>query len=100
MGSLWNRSGTVERYADDLKAAGAQAFFFVGGTTTPLVVYHDAAEGSAHTNPVVADSRGRWPDIFVPYILNYDVLVKTAEGVQLTYTLAIPNPNPVDITTT
>lgn len=100
MGSLWNRSGTVERYADDIRAAGAQAFFFAGGTTTPLTVYRDAGESSSHTNPVVADADGRWPDIFVPYTLSYDVQVKTADGVQLTYSLGIPNPNPVDVTVT
>lgn len=100
MGSLWNRSGTVERYADDLKAAGALAYFFAGGTTTPLTVYHDAAESSAHTHPIVADSNGRWPDVFVPYTLGYDVQVKTADGVQLTYSQNIPNPDPVELTVT
>lgn len=100
MGSLWNRSGTVERFADDLKASGAQAFFFQGGTTTPFTVYLDAAEGSAHPHPVVADAFGRWPDVFVPYTLGYDVQVKTAEGVQLTYTQNIPNPDPVELVVT
>jgi hypothetical protein len=100
MGSLWNRSGVVERYADDLKAPGAQAFFFSGGTTTPLVVYQDAGESAAHAIPVVADANGRWPDVFVPYILGYDVQVKTADGVQLTYSQNIPNPDPVQLTVT
>ena len=99
MGTLWNRSGTIERFADDLKAPGAQAFFFNGGTTTPLTVFRDAGEGSSFPHPVVADAYGRWPDVFVPFILSYDVLVKTAEGVQLTYTQNIPNPNPIDTTT-
>jgi len=100
MGSLWNRSGIVERFADDLKAPGAQAFFFSGGTTTPLSVYEDAGESSAHPHPVVANSNGRWPDVFVPYTLGYDVQVKTAEGVQLTYTQNIPNPDPVELSVT
>jgi len=100
LGSLWNRSGIVERYADDLKAPGAVAYFFSGGTTTPLTVYRDAGESSAHPNPVVADAFGRWPDVFVPYILGYDVQVKTADGVQLTYTQNIPNPDPVELTVT
>lgn len=100
MGSLWNRSGTIERYGDDLAAAGAKAYFFVGGTTTPLVVYKDALEASAHPHPVVADARGRWPDIFVPYTVSYDTRVTTADNVQITYTLRIPNPDPVDLTVT
>lgn len=100
MGSLWNRSGMVERYADDIRAAGAQAFFYNGGTTTPLTVFQDSGEAAAHPFPVVADANGRWPDVFVPYIVSYDVQVKTAANVQLTYSLEIPNPDPVELTVT
>lgn len=100
MGSLWNRSGMVERYGDDLRASGAKAYFFSGGTTTPLSVYEDAGEAAAHDHPVVADTNGRWPDVFVPYVTSYDVRVTTANGVQLTYTQEIPNPSPVDLSTT
>lgn len=95
MGSYWNRSGTVERYADDLRASGALAYFYEGGTTTPLTVYHDSGQTSAHTNPVVADASGRWPDIFVPFIDSYDVRTTSAAGTQLTYSVEIPNPDPV-----
>ncbi len=98
MGSLWNRSGMVERYADDLRADGAKAFFFQGGTTSPLTVFRDAGESSAHPNPVVADANGRWPDVFVPYVVSYDFQVKSKDDVQITFTLAVPNPNPVDLT--
>lgn len=97
MGSLWHRSGTIERYADDLRASGAKAYFFTGGTTSPMSVYQDAGESAAHTHPVVADADGRWPDIFVPYTLSYDVRVTTADDVQLTFTQEIPNPDPVDL---
>lgn len=97
MGSLWNRSGIVERYADDIRAAGAKAFFFQGGTTTPLTVFRDSGEAGAHPNPVLADSDGRWPDVFIPYITSYDVQVKSAFDVQLTYSTQITNPNPVDV---
>lgn len=100
MGSLWNRSGTVERFADDLRARGAQAFFYLGGTTTPLTVYQDSDEAAAHPHPVLADADGRWPDIFVPYITSYDVQVKSAEGVQLTFSQKIPNPDPVELSVT
>jgi hypothetical protein len=100
MGILWNRSGMVERYGDDIKAAGAKAFFYAGGTTTPLVVFRDAGESSAHPFPLLADANGRWPDVFIPYTLSFDVQVKTADDVQLTYTLQVPNPNPVDVSVT
>lgn len=99
MGSLWNRSGTVERYADDLRASGAKAYFFVGDTTTKLTVFRDSSEASAYPHPLTADANGRWPDVFVPYIASYDVRVTSEDDVQLTFSLKIPNPNPVDITT-
>lgn len=98
MGSLWNRSGTVERYADDLRATGAKAYFYQGGTTTPLTVYQDAGEAAAHPHPVVADANGRWPDIFVPYISGYDARVVSRYDVLLSFSQQIPNPNPVDVT--
>lgn len=99
MGSLWNRSGVIERYgADDLPARSAKAYFFLGGTTSPMTVYADAGEASAHPHPVVADSNGRWPNIFVPYTLSYDVLVQNEFNVELTYTQEIPNPDPVELT--
>ena len=99
MGSLWAKSGTIERFgADDLRAAGAQAFFFQGGTTTPLTVFEDGGEASPHEHPVEADSNGRWPAVFVPYTLSYDVQVITAEGEQLFYFQEIPNPDPVELT--
>ena len=45
MGSLWNRSGTIERYgASDLKAGGAKAYFYEAGTTNAMIVYEDAGE--------------------------------------------------------
>src|SRR6185369_2909144 len=88
----------VERYADDLRADGAKAFFFQGGTTSPLTVYRDAGESSAHPIPVVADANGRWPDVFVHYTVSYDFQVKSKDDVQITFTLGVPNPNPVDLT--
>jgi hypothetical protein len=97
MGSLWNRSGVIERYgADDLPARNSKAYFFLGNTTTPLTVFADAGESEPHQHPVVADSTGRWPNIFVPFILSYDVLVTNQFDVELTYTREIPNINPVD----
>lgn len=96
MGSLWRKSGSIERDQNDVRAAGALAYFYTGGTTTPLAVYQDAAETSPATNPVVADAYGRWPQIFVPYVDNgFDEKIATSGGVQLSYYQSIPNLNPV-----
>ena len=100
MGSLWNRSGTIERDRNDMAADGALAYFFDGGTTTPLTVYSDAEEASPHEHPVEADARGRFPDIFVPYTLSYDVRVTDKYGTQITYSRRIPNPDPIELTVT
>jgi hypothetical protein len=100
MGSLWNRSGLVERYADDIRASGAKAYFYAGGTTTPLVVYQDSGEAAAHAHPLLADASGRWPDVFVPYTTSYDVRVTSADDVQLTFSRQIPNPDPVELSVT
>ena len=98
MGSLWPRSGTIERYADDIRAAGAKAYFYQGGTTTPLTVYGDSGDNEAHPHPVLTDAQGRWPDIFIPYSgTGYDVQVKTANDLQLTYTIQVPNPDPIAV---
>lgn len=50
-----------------LPAAGAQAYFYQGGTTTPKPVFHTDDGAAPHTWPVVADADGRFPPIFIPY---------------------------------
>ena len=37
-------------------AAGAQAFFYVGNSTTPLIVYSDSGLAMPFTPPVIAES--------------------------------------------
>lgn len=98
MGVLWEHANSIE-WASGAPAAGAKAYFYVGGTTTPLVVYSDAGEGTPITTPVVADANGRWPDVFIPFIASYDVLVQSAAGTQLYYPRLVPNPDPVTAAT-
>lgn len=96
MGVCWEKSGFVERDDNDIRAGGALAYFFLGGTTTPLAVHEDAGESTPHDHPVVADANGRWPAVFIPYTTSYDVQVTTSSGVQLYYHEEIPNPDPVE----
>lgn len=96
MGILWPRSGTVEFDNSGVRAPGAKATFYEGGTTTPLAVYQDAVESNPHTSPVEADANGRWPTTFIPYITSYDVLITTSAGTELAYPTQIPNLNPVE----
>lgn len=86
MGKLWE--GSRQTFP-----AGAKAFFYVGGTTTPLTVYAEASETTPLTNPVTADSKGRFPAVFVPYqTYGERVVTSTGEGIY-DYDL-IPNPAP------
>lgn len=96
MGILWPKSGFIERDNNDVRAGGAIANFYQGGTSTPLTVYSDAAEASPRTADVAADSNGRWPAVFIPFTTSYDVQVRTSGGTQLYYYTNIPNPDPVE----
>src|SRR5215813_3163171 len=99
MGTLWSKSGFIERDLNDEKADGARAYFYVGGTTTPMTVFQDSSEATPHTIPVMADGSGRWPAVFIPFTVAYDVKVTDGQGSQLYYHRNIANPNPVDVTT-
>jgi len=98
MGSLWNRSGNIERDANDVRT-NAKAFFFQGGTNVAFTVYQDAAQSIPHSNPVVANS-GRWPAVFIPFTVSYDVRVLDQNDVQLSYITNIANPDPVQLSVT
>ena len=60
--------------------AGSKLFFFETGTTTPKETFADAAETVPNTDPVIADSRGRFGPIFITGA--YDVELTDAEDVQ------------------
>lgn len=61
--------------------AGSKLFFFKTGTTTPKETFADAAETVPNTDPVVADSTGRFGPIFITGA--YDVELTDADGVQV-----------------
>lgn len=45
--------------------SGARLFLYEGGTSTPRIGYRDLALSSAHPNPILADSAGRLPLIYL-----------------------------------
>lgn len=97
MGKVWEKSGQIERDNNDLRAPGALAYFYLGGTgSTPYVVFQDADESTPHEDPVEADGNGRWPAVFIPFTTSYDVRVRTSGGTQLYFHTEIPNPDPVE----
>ena len=44
--------------------AGARAFFYTSGTTTPVTVFSDAAEQTPHPSPLLAGAEGVFPPVF------------------------------------
>lgn len=59
---------------------GAKLFFYATGTSTPQSTYTTAALSVAHTNPVVADSSGKFPAIYFNPNLIYRGVLKDASG--------------------
>ena len=60
--------------------SGAKLEFFESGSSTPADTYSDDALTVANTNPVVADTAGRFGDIFLQDI-DYKVVLKNASDV-------------------
>lgn len=65
--------------------AGALLYFFQTGTTTPQAAYSDITLTTPHAHPIVADSSGKWPKVYLDpnAEANYRVRITTAEGAQL-----------------
>ena len=59
---------------------GAQLETFASGTTTPLVAFADAALTIPLTNPIIADAKGQFPEIFLDGS-GYKLILKDADDV-------------------
>lgn len=65
--------------------AGALCYFYQTGTTTPQAVYSDVELTTPHSNPVVADSGGRFQKIYLDSGASFDyrARVESADGTLL-----------------
>lgn len=63
--------------------SGAQAFFYLAGTTTPATVYHDAGLTTPHEQPLLADGAGRFADVYFDPAIDYKLVLKSAAGVMI-----------------
>lgn len=61
-------------------ASGAKLSFFATGTSTPKDTFTDSGAGTPNANPVIADSNGVFPDIFISG--TYKVILKDKNDVQ------------------
>jgi len=59
---------------------GAKLYFYISGTTTPATVYQNAARTVAHSSPILADTGGLFPAIWLTASQSYDVTLKTSAG--------------------
>lgn len=62
---------------------GARAYFYEAGTSTLLSVYTEYTLTTAHANPVIADSAGRFPAIYYDPNDDYKVKVTDASDVEI-----------------
>lgn len=70
---------------DNLSAA--KLYFYLTGTTTPQSVYTTEALDTAHSNPVVADSGGKFAAIYLDPAKTYRAVLKTSDDVTTIYDL-------------
>lgn len=63
--------------------SGAKLYFFQPGTTTARDTYANSSLTTPHANPVVADSAGVFPAIYVNPSLEYKAVLKTSDDALL-----------------
>jgi hypothetical protein len=63
--------------------SGAKLYTYVTGTTTPKTAYQNAAGSVAHANPVIADSAGQFPQVFLTADSAYRIKVTKSDGTTL-----------------
>lgn len=86
MAGFWNSSQSQLVDANGKPLIAARAYFYLGGTTTPITVYKAFSLGSvnAHPNPLVTDGYGRWPSVYLDEADGFfRVRVTTAQGVTI-----------------
>jgi microcystin-dependent protein len=65
MAGIWPHSLLQQHDAEGVPLAGAKAYFFEAGTSTPLDTFSDYGLTSEHTHPVEADGLGRFPAVYL-----------------------------------
>jgi microcystin-dependent protein len=73
LGSRYYTPRAFEVDGNGVPIVGAQLFFYVTGTSTPLDTFANATLTTANPNPVVADSTGHYPDIWLTPTTAYKV---------------------------
>lgn len=82
MAALWERSLIPFTDPNGDPYAGALAYFYDAGTTTPRATYVGSDLAVPHDHPVVANASGAFPPIFIEPG-DYRLRIETADGVTL-----------------
>lgn len=72
MSATWPHSRQIE-------SAGAKAYIFDAGTTTPRICYSDASLSTPTTHPIVADANGRFPRVYLQDGLYRELITTSAD---------------------
>lgn len=86
MAGYWPTSAQQINDLNGRPIVGAKAFFYLGGTTTPLEVYRDYGLTNPHPNPLTTDGYGRFPSVFFDEVDGFYDFRLTTEGGTLIYT--------------
>jgi microcystin-dependent protein len=89
---FWNLSRAQQLDSNNELMLGARAYFYQGGTTTPMPVYQDASLALLHQSPVEADADGRFPAVYFDDATYdfYRARVTDASGVEIFDDRAVP----------
>jgi microcystin-dependent protein len=82
MAGIWPHSLLQQHDAEGVPLAGALAYFFEAGTSTPLTTYADYGLTSERTHPVEADGLGRFPAVYLDDG-TYRCRLTDSDGVQI-----------------
>jgi hypothetical protein len=86
MSGYWPSSAQQVNDLNGKPIVGAKAFFYLGGTTTPLQVYRDYGLTNPHPNPLTTDGFGRFPSVFFDEADGFYDFRLTTGGGTLLYT--------------
>lgn len=99
MAGFWAQSLTQIHDPNGRPYIGARAYFFLGGTTTPITVYKsfDLGAINAHPNPLQTDGNGFWPPVYMDEADEFfRVRITTAQGVVILDADGIPIIGPAE----
>lgn len=101
MAVLWTYSLVPWHNEANAPYAGAKAYFFDVGTTTPQIVYTDASLSIPHDHPVVANANGEFPAVFITEETSHRLRITTSADVTLrdVDSISVPTTTPVELPT-